>query len=57
MILKTKMTLSMVNDLNIKENIKQKSQNYHLGNDVKIKIISLGNIQLARKYSPGTQTY
>ena len=43
----------MVNSLSIKENIRQKSQKFEFGDDVMIKIISLGNIQLARKYSPG----
>ena len=47
------MILFMVNALSIKENIRQKSQNCEFGDDVMIKIISLGNIQLARKYSPG----
>lgn len=46
----------MVTGLSIKENIRQKSQNHHFGNDVMRKIISLGNSQLARKYSPGKQT-
>jgi len=47
------MILFMVDALSIKENSRQKSQKCEFGGDVMIKIISLGNIQLARKYSPG----
>lgn len=51
---KRKTALFIVYGLNIKENIRQNSQNHHFGNDIMI-IISLGNIQLASKYSPGKQ--
>ena len=43
----------MVNAFSIRENIRQKSQNCEFGDDIMIKISSLGNIQLARKYLPG----
>lgn len=47
----------MVNGLNIEENVGPKTQNHHFGDDIKVKIISLGSIELARKYYPGEKTY